>query len=147
MNIDKPSQSPKFLAHSVVGSAVRGSRRTKAPSPTVVRTGRGLTIAGTRTTLYGVMDYLKAEWPPELIREWLDLTEEQLTGVMDYIEKHREQVEAEYETVLRQADENRRYWGERDRDRSANETALPMKPGQEEIRAKLANWKKKLNAA
>ena len=30
---------------------------------TVVRTSRGLSIAGTRITLYDVMDYLTAGWP------------------------------------------------------------------------------------
>ena len=35
---------------------------------TVVRTDRGLSIAGTRMTLYQIMDYLKAEWPPKLIQ-------------------------------------------------------------------------------
>ena len=36
---------------------------------TVVRTPRGLTIAGTRITLYDVMDYLTAGWPA-LGRPW-----------------------------------------------------------------------------
>ncbi len=33
----------------------------------IIRTERGLTIAGTRITLYDVMDYLKAQYPPKLI--------------------------------------------------------------------------------
>jgi uncharacterized protein (DUF433 family) len=31
----------------------------------IVKTSRGLSIAGTRITLYQVMDYVKAGWPPE----------------------------------------------------------------------------------
>ncbi|HAO19662.1 MAG: hypothetical protein BWK80_27095 [Desulfobacteraceae bacterium IS3] len=31
---------------------------------TVVRTGRGLSVSGTRISLYQIMDYLKAEWHP-----------------------------------------------------------------------------------
>ncbi len=31
---------------------------TVNPQPTVIRTSRGLSIAGTRTTLYSIMDYL-----------------------------------------------------------------------------------------
>ena len=46
----------------------------------VVRTDRGLSVAGTRITLYQIMDYLKADWPPKLISQWLDLTEKQLLG-------------------------------------------------------------------
>ena len=157
MSTDKISHTPKYPAHSAAGSAVRttagakpanpAQMRTKASSSTVVRTGRGLTIAGTRTTLYSVMDYLKADWPPELIRDWIHVTDQQMTDVMDYIEKHREQVEAEYEAVLRQAEENRRYWQERHQEHSASDTARPTKPGQEELRAKLEAWKEKLNAA
>ena len=33
----------------------------------IVRTSRGLSIADTCITLYQVMDYVKAGWPPELI--------------------------------------------------------------------------------
>ena len=39
----------------------------------IIRTERGLTITGTRITLYDVMDYLKAQYPPKLIREKLGL--------------------------------------------------------------------------
>jgi len=34
----------------------------------IIRTERGLTIAGTRITLYDVMDYLKAQYPPIVLR-------------------------------------------------------------------------------
>lgn len=111
---------------------------------TVIRTGRGLTIAGTRITLYSVMDYVTADWPPELIKHWLNLTDKQITDVMDYIETHREEVEAEYQIVLREAEEIRKYWEERNRERFAQIAAMPPKPGQEEIRAKLRAWKERL---
>ena len=41
--------------------------------PTVIRTGRGLTVSGTRITLYTILDYLHADWPPKLVQQWLDL--------------------------------------------------------------------------
>ena len=115
--------------------------------PTVVETSRGLSIAGTRLTLYDIMDYLTADWPPELIRDWFDLTDEQTADVMDYIETHRAQVEAEYQLVLQQAEETRRYWEGRNEARLAKVAALPPKPGQEEVRAKLAAWKATLEVA
>ncbi|MBD1845197.1 hypothetical protein H6F89_17660 [Cyanobacteria bacterium FACHB-63] len=34
----------------------------------IVRTERGLTIAGTRITLYDVMDYVTAQYPPKFIQ-------------------------------------------------------------------------------
>ena len=34
------------------------------PQPTMIRTSRGLSIAGRRLTLYSIMDYLETGWPP-----------------------------------------------------------------------------------
>jgi len=104
---------------------------------TVVRTNRGLSIVGTRITLYDVMDYLKADWPPKLIQHWLNLTDAQITDVMAYLTIHRAEVEAEYQQVLQQAEEIRAYWEERNRDRLIQIAALPPKPGQEALHAKL----------
>ncbi len=36
--------------------------------PKIIRTERGLTIAGTCITLYDVMDYATAQYPPKFIR-------------------------------------------------------------------------------
>lgn len=115
--------------------------------PTVVRTARGLTIAGTRITIYNVMDYIKAGWPSTLIRDRLNLSAKQITDVMDYIETHRQEVEAEYELVLQQAEENLKYWETRNRKRFSKIAAMPPKSGQEEIRAKLQARKEKLESA
>src|SRR3990172_802142 len=85
----------------------------------VVRTERGLTISGARITIYQIMDYLKANWPPGLIRQWLDLTDKQITDVIDYINIHSDEVESEYQSVLTQAEENRKYWEEYNQQRFA----------------------------
>lgn len=77
---------------------------------TVVRTSRGLTVKGTRKALYQVMDFVKADYPPKLIRDRMDLTNEQINDCLFYIENHREEVETEYEQVLQYAEENRKYW-------------------------------------
>lgn len=103
----------------------------------VIRTERGLSIAGARITLYDVMDYLEADWPPSLIRQWLDLTEQQMADVMLYIEEHRAEVEAEYQQVLAYATEVRQYWDERNRDRFARIAVSPPPPGKEAIWAKI----------
>lgn len=120
---------------------------TAPPRPTVVRTSRGLSIAGTRITLYDVMDYLTANWPPDLIRDWFDLTDRQIADVMAYIEQNRPEVEAEYQLVLQQAEDVRGYWEARNQERLAQIAAMPPKPGQEEIRARLAAWKAQLESA
>jgi uncharacterized protein (DUF433 family) len=114
--------------------------------PAVVRTERGLTLAGTRTTLYDVMDYLVADWPPKLIRDRLDLTDQQIEVALDYINQHRTEVETEYQEVLRSAEESRHYWEERNRERLAAIAKRPPQPGQEAIRAKLKAWKAQLES-
>jgi uncharacterized protein (DUF433 family) len=107
-----------------------------ATNPTVVRTERGLTVDGTRLTLYSIMDYIKEDWPPKLIRDFFDLTDRQINDVMAYIEEHREEVEAEYEFVVQKAEERRRYWTEYNREHIARVRAMPKPPEQAEI------WKK-----
>jgi uncharacterized protein (DUF433 family) len=78
--------------------------------PTVVRTSRGLTVAGTRITLYTILEYLHADWPPKLIQEWLDLSDHQMADVLDYLAQHRAEVELEYQNVVQQAEQTRLYW-------------------------------------
>lgn len=111
---------------------------------TVVRTSRGLSVAGTRITLYNIMDYLKADWPPSLIQQWLDLTDKQIADVMEYINTHRDEVETEYQLVLQQAEESRKYWEEYNKERFARIAALPPKPGREAIHAKIQAKKAEL---
>jgi len=110
---------------------------------TIIRTERGLTIAGTRITLYDVMDFLKAEYPPKLIRDKFNLSDAQISAVLSYIEANRNEVEAEYQLVLQIAEENRKYWEERNREHFARIAATPRKPGYEAARAKLQARKAK----
>jgi uncharacterized protein (DUF433 family) len=117
--------------------------KTAINSNIVTRTERGLTVAGTRLTLYTIMDHLKDDWPPHLIKDWFNLTDQQIQGVLDYIEAHREEVEAEYQQVLKDAEETEQYWREYNREHFAEVSAVPPKPGQEKIRAKLEARRKK----
>jgi uncharacterized protein (DUF433 family) len=114
---------------------------------TVVRTSRGLSIAGTRITLYALLDYLHADWPPKLIQEWFSLTDSQMADVLAYIAAHREEVEQEYQEVVRQAEEVRRYWEQRNRDRLSQIPTTPLTPDQAALRAKLQAWKDKIGRA
>lgn len=111
---------------------------------TVVRTDQGLFIAGTGITVYDVMDYLNAGWTVRRIQEWLNLTELQITDVMEYIESNREEVEAEYCQVLKYSEEIRQYWEKRNRKRLAKIESMTAKPGREEVRAKIQAWKTEL---
>ncbi|MGL5062421.1 MAG: DUF433 domain-containing protein [Microcoleus sp.] len=116
---------------------------TSKEKTAIIRTERGLTIAGTRITLYDIMDYLNAGWTPKLIPGWLR-TQEQLNAALSYIEEHRSEVEAEYQTVVQTSEEIREYWEAKNRDLFARIAAIPPKPGQEAIRAKIQVHKAKL---
>jgi uncharacterized protein (DUF433 family) len=110
----------------------------------IIRTERGLAIAGTRITLYDVMDYVTENYPPKFIRAMLGLTDEQVAAALFYIETHRAEVETEYQFILKEAEELQQYYEEENRDRVTRIAAKPPKPGREEIRAKLEAEKARL---
>jgi uncharacterized protein (DUF433 family) len=115
---------------------------TMTENPTVVRTERGLSIKGTRVTLYQIMDYLRADYSRELILSLhQSISEEELDDVLNYIETHREEVEAEYQEVLRQAAEIRRYWEERNRDRVKPIDPDTLSPERRALWDKLQAWR------
>jgi uncharacterized protein (DUF433 family) len=105
--------------------------------PKIIRTERGLTIAGTRITLYDVMDYLKEQYPPKFICGLFDLTEEQINVALAYIQANNAEVEAEYQVVLKEAEELKQYYQEKNRDLIARSAAQYPKPGTEAIWEKL----------
>jgi uncharacterized protein (DUF433 family) len=104
--------------------------------PKIIRTERGLTISGTRITLYDVMDYVKDQYPPKFISNLFDLSEEQINTALAYIEANRTEVEAEYQKVLKETEELRLYYEEQNRERVARIAILPPPPGLE------AAWEK-----
>lgn len=113
----------------------------------IIRTERGLTIAGTRITIYDIIGHLEAGWTPKLIKNWLSLTDEQLDVALSYINTHRSEVEAEYQAVLQIAQEIREYWEDRNKERFEQIAKKPPQPGQEEVRAKIQAWKIKRGLA
>jgi uncharacterized protein (DUF433 family) len=102
----------------------------------IIRTERGLTISGTRITLYDVMDYLAAQYPTPFIRDLFDLSEKQISDALAYIEANRAEVEVEYQKVVKDSDELRLYYEEQNRERVARIATLPPPPGLE------AAWEK-----
>ena len=73
----------------------------------IVETPRGPSIAGTRITVYSAMDLIKANWSKEDILQFMPITAEQLDAVYEYVEQHRDEVEQEYEDILRREAEAR----------------------------------------
>jgi uncharacterized protein (DUF433 family) len=111
---------------------------TSAPNSqsAIIRTERGLTIAGTRITLYDLMDYVTAQYPPKFIQGLFELTDEQISTALAYIESNRAEVEAEYQQVIRETEALRQYYEEQNRERVAKIAKQPPKPGTE------AAWEK-----
>lgn len=109
----------------------------------IIRTERGLTISGTRITLYDVMDYVTAKYPPKFIQGLFDLTEEQINAALIYIEDNRAEVEAEYQQILKETEELQQYYEEQNRDLVAQIAAQPPKPGTEAAWEKLRTVKAK----
>ncbi len=66
----------------------------------IIDRGRGPEIAGTRITVYDVLDYYTTGWHRDLIADTLDLSSREVEVAIRYIEEHRDEVMADYEEML-----------------------------------------------
>ncbi len=66
----------------------------------IIDRGRGPEIAGTRITVYDVLDYHKHGWHRDLIAATLSLNSRQVEAAIRYIEEHRDEVMADYQEML-----------------------------------------------
>jgi uncharacterized protein (DUF433 family) len=103
--------------------------------PLVARTERGLVLRGTRLTLYDIWERLEHGLSRQQVQCMYRLSAEQIKGVIEYIEEHRQAFEAEFQLVKARAQESRRYWELRNREKLSQ----PAKPssGKEEAFARL----------
>lgn len=97
-----------------------------ATTPMIVETSRGPCIVGRRTTVYVIMDHIKAGLKREFIKERLSLSDEQLNAALEYIELHREEVERDYEEILCRSEERREHYERIYRERSPLDPNLPV---------------------
>jgi uncharacterized protein (DUF433 family) len=67
---------------------------------TIINRGRGPEISGTRITVFDVLDYLKEGWHRDRIASLFRLSSRDIQAAIDYIERHREEVEADYQRIL-----------------------------------------------
>ena len=100
---------------------------TSSDRTSIIRTERGLTISGTRITLYDVIELLKAKYPTKLIQDRLNLSQEQINTALLYIQAHSTQLETEYQEVLRTREEIYRYWQEKNKEKFAKIASMPKK--------------------
>ena len=82
---------------------------------TVVRTKLGLTVKSTRLTLYYIIDSMRENNSLKNVRDMYELTNEEMLDILDYIHLNKEDVEKEYQQVVKSAEEHRKYWEERNR--------------------------------
>ncbi|MEW5829652.1 MAG: hypothetical protein AB1846_12235 [Chloroflexota bacterium] len=108
---------------------------------TIVRTEAGLTVKGTRLTLYTLMDSIRRNNSLKNVRDIYELTDEEMLDILDYIHLHKEEVEKEYLQVMKSSEENRKYWDEKNRD-------LTGKTYQQRdvVLAKLREWREQYRA-
>jgi uncharacterized protein (DUF433 family) len=81
-----------------------------AVTPLIEETLRGPSIAGTRITVYSVMEYLKGDWDRDFVKRVMVITDEQLDAVLEYIAQHKEEVERDYQRILRRSEELRAHY-------------------------------------
>ncbi|MDQ3005782.1 MAG: hypothetical protein M3R47_10420 [Chloroflexota bacterium] len=108
---------------------------------TVIRTARGLTVKGSRLTIYSIMDAIRENNSLKNARDLYELTDDEMLDILDYIHLHKEEVEKEYREVLKSADENRKYWEEKNR-----EQLEKTYQQRDVVRAKLREWREQYHA-
>lgn len=67
---------------------------------TMIDRGRGPEIAGTRITVYDVLDYLQEGWRYDQIAGLFRLLPDEVQAAIQYIEDHKDEVMAAYERIL-----------------------------------------------
>ncbi len=108
---------------------------------TAIRTEEGLTIKGTRLTLYSLLDEMKDDNSLKNVRDIYELTDEEMLDILDYIHLHRREVEEGYQKALLMAEERRKYWEERNREHFAKTYEQ-----REAVLKKIREWKAQYRA-
>ena len=99
----------------------------------IINRGRGPEIAGTRITIYDVMDYRKHGWHRDRIAAFFLLSSDEVQAAFDYIDGHAEDVNAEYQKIL---ERSRNYQHPPDVQAKLDATRGKARKLLEEIRAK-----------
>lgn len=82
-------------------------------NPIVTGTIKWPTIKNTRLTLFDLMDQLKEGLPPHYVANWYHLSTAEMDEVMRFLAEHAAELEQAYAEANAYAEEQRRYWTER----------------------------------
>jgi uncharacterized protein (DUF433 family) len=66
----------------------------------IINRGRGPEIAGTRITVYDVLDYHKHGWHRDQIAAFFRLSSHEVQVALDYIDAHKDEVMADYQRIV-----------------------------------------------
>ncbi len=66
----------------------------------IIDADRNPRIAGTRITVYTILEFVQGGWRPDDIAFWFDLRRDQVNAAVRYIEEHREEVTADYDEIM-----------------------------------------------
>ena len=66
----------------------------------IINRGRGPEIAGTRITVFDVLDFRKHGWHRDRIAAQFDLGSSQIQAAFDYIDAHKDEVLTQYQQIL-----------------------------------------------
>jgi uncharacterized protein (DUF433 family) len=66
----------------------------------IIDRGRGPEIAGSRITVFDILSCLQAGWHPTQIALFFRLGTRQVDAAVRYIDKHKEEVLAEYQKII-----------------------------------------------
>jgi uncharacterized protein (DUF433 family) len=85
---------------AALGRGCQGTVRSReiVMKAEIIQCGRGPTIAGTRISVYTILQY--ADWHHTALAALLNLSSDQVNVARKYIEQHREEVMAENEKIL-----------------------------------------------
>jgi uncharacterized protein (DUF433 family) len=81
-------------------AAKQGQAREVLMDTVIINRGRGPEIAGTRITVYDILDYSTRGHHPTYIAAILDVSSDEVLAALKYIEEHQEEVMAEYQKIL-----------------------------------------------
>ncbi len=66
----------------------------------IIDRGRGPEIAGTRITVYTILEYVQENWRRDDVAFWLGLSKDQVDVAIRYIEDHKSEVLSQYEKIM-----------------------------------------------
>lgn len=128
-------------SQKLVDDLLKANVHSTRENRTVIRTDAGLTVKGSRLTLYYILDSIKAETSLKDIRDMYELTDEEMLDILDYIHLNKDLVEREYQQILKTSEENRKYWEQKNIELMGKNYEQ-----REKVRMKLKEWREQYRA-